>query len=205
VKDQPGFSAQFLSPDGRVPKAGAVQRNTALADTLETLAREGLDSFYRGSVGQAVAADLKDAGCPVTAEDLARHRSVRRRPLALALDNAVVHGTPPPTQGLTTLMLLGLFQRAGVKSAEGAEFIHAMVEASKIAYRVRDDKICDPRFMGVHDQCQPRRSLAPPIHRWGHHLDGSGRWRRPRRQLYPERLSSLRIRCRPEEYGHPLA
>jgi gamma-glutamyltranspeptidase/glutathione hydrolase len=150
LKDQPGFSEHFLAADGRVPKAGALQRNVALADTLETLAREGLDSFYRGSVGQAVANDLKAAGCPVTAEDLARHRSVRRRPLALALDGAVVHGTPPPTQGLTTLMLLGLFQRAGIKSADGPEFVHAMVEAAKIAYRVRDDKICDPRHMGVH-------------------------------------------------------
>jgi gamma-glutamyltranspeptidase/glutathione hydrolase len=150
LKDQPGFSEHFLAADGRVPKAGALQRNVALADTLETLAREGLDSFYRGSVGQAVANDLKATGCPVTAEDLARHRSVRRRPLALALDGAVVHGTPPPTQGLTTLMLLGLFQRAGIKSADGPEFVHAMVEAAKIAYRVRDDKICDPRHMGVH-------------------------------------------------------
>ncbi|MBK1666189.1 gamma-glutamyltransferase [Rhodospirillum rubrum] len=150
LKDQPGFAAQFLEADGRVPRAGALQRNRPLAETLEALAADGLDSFYRGAVGQKVAAALKAVGAPVTAGDLARHRSIRRRPLTLALDSAVLHTTPPPTQGLTTLMLIGLFQRAGLRDAEGAAFVHAMVEAAKVAYRVRDAKICDPRHMGVH-------------------------------------------------------
>ncbi len=150
LKAQPGFADTFLEDGGRVPRAGTPQSNPALADTLEILAREGLDSFYRGAVGQAVAAELRGLGCPLRSEDFARHRPVRRRPLTLALDSAVLHATPPPTQGLTTLMLLGLYQRLGVREGEGIAHIHGLVEAAKVAYRIRDTKITDPRYMRVH-------------------------------------------------------
>ncbi|CCG09345.1 gamma-glutamyltransferase family protein [Pararhodospirillum photometricum] len=152
LKDQPGFCPRFLDAEGRVPRAGSLVSQPALARTLESLAGEGLDGFYRGSLGQRVAADLRTCGALVGAGDLARHRPVRRRPLALALgiDGPVVWVPPPPTQGLATLILLGIFQRAQGRGPDDPAFVQSLSNAALIAARIRDTRLGDPRAMGVH-------------------------------------------------------
>ena len=69
----PGFDAVFR-PDGIVPAAGDVLRQKALAETLRRLADEGLDSFYRGGLAEDFAADLAEAGSPLTARRPRRPR-----------------------------------------------------------------------------------------------------------------------------------
>ena len=60
------------------------------------------------------------------------------------LDAGTVLNTPPPTQGLASLIILALFDRLGVKDAESFDHIHGLVEATKRAFRVRDRVIADP-------------------------------------------------------------
>ncbi|MBB4285652.1 gamma-glutamyltransferase family protein [Roseospira goensis] len=149
VAGLPHFADLFLE-DGQPPTAGAWQTNPALAATLRRLAAHGLDDFYRGGVGRALSADLKAQGSPLVSDDLASHRSVRRRPLALKLGAGTVYNTQPPTQGLASLMILGLFERLGVPEADGFDHVHGLIEATKIAYRIRNRHVTDPRYMAVH-------------------------------------------------------
>ncbi|OJX81780.1 gamma-glutamyltransferase family protein [Magnetospirillum sp. 64-120] len=149
LRKAPGFSALFLNKN-KVPTVGSIQTLPALADTLDRLAERGLDDFYRGEVARAVADDLKAAGSPLKAEDLARHRSMRRRPLSLALPSGTLFNTAPPTQGLASLILLGVFQRLGVEKSGDFAWVHGLVEATKKAYRVRDAHVTDPHRMSVH-------------------------------------------------------
>lgn len=146
---QPGFAEHFLV-NGEVPKPGHVLVQPALAETFEKLALNGLDDFYRGAIGRAVASDLAKAGCPIASGDLARHRSIRRRPLSLNIAGGHLYNTPPPTQGLASLMILGLFDRLGIAAADGFDHIHGLVEATKQAYLVRDSHVTDPSHMQVH-------------------------------------------------------
>lgn len=149
LRKAPGFADLFLNRN-KAPAIGALLTVPALADTLERLAARGLDDFYRGEVARAVADDLKAAGSPLMAEDLARHRGIRRRPLSLTLPAGTLFNTAPPTQGLASLILLGVFQRLGVESAGGFAWVHGLVEATKKAYRVRDAHVTDPHRMSVH-------------------------------------------------------
>lgn len=153
LKAQPGFAETFLAR-GKAPAAGTRQCLPALAATFERLAAAGLDDFYRGEVGRTLAAGLQAAGSPVRADDLARHRGMRRRPLSLGLAGGTLYNTAPPTQGLASLVVLGLFQRLGqglgASECGGAAHIHALVEATKLAFRVRDAHIADPARMSVH-------------------------------------------------------
>lgn len=139
----PGFAGTFLNEDGAAPEPGATQRFARLADTLEHLSRAGLDDFYRGDVGREIAADLEKAGSPVTREDLAHYHAVRRRPLHVKLSTMELWGSPPPTQGLATLMILALFDRLGVARPEGFAHIHGLVEATKRAFLIRDKVVTD--------------------------------------------------------------
>jgi gamma-glutamyltranspeptidase/glutathione hydrolase len=127
--------------DGQWPAAGAMLRQPALARTLRLLARDGLRSFYDGALARQVAAELAQAGTPLTAADLAAQRATRRQPLELALPQARVFNTGPPTQGLASLLILGLFARLGVTAADGFAHVHGLVECTKRAFAIRDREI----------------------------------------------------------------
>ena len=142
LAEVPGFAATFLA-DGKAPEAGATMRQEALAATLAQLADAGLDDFYRGDVGREIAADLERIGSPVTRADIEAYRSVLRAPLTTALRAGAAFNTAPPTQGLASLMILGLFDRLGVREAEGFDHIHGLVEATKRAFLVRDRYVTD--------------------------------------------------------------
>jgi gamma-glutamyltranspeptidase/glutathione hydrolase len=143
LEDVPGFAPTFLL-DGKPPEAGATLKQAALAATLDHLAHAGLDDFYRGDVGREIAGDLDRVGSPVTRADLEGCRATLAEPLSVALDAGRAFNTPPPTQGLASLIILALFERLRVPQGEGFDHIHTLVEATKRASGVRDRVITDP-------------------------------------------------------------
>ena len=155
LKTVPGFAQTFLV-DGKAPEAGHVLRQPALAATLEQLAHAGLADFYRGDVAREVAGDLDRVGSPVTRVDLERNTATLAEPLSITIDAGTLYNTPPPTQGLASLMILALFTRLGVKEAESFDHVHGLIEAAKRALRVRDRTIADPERMPQ----PPERFLA---------------------------------------------
>ena len=89
-----------------------------LADTLAHLAHAGLDDFYRGDIAREIAADLERIGSPVTRADLkAYRRALARAAVGAGSKKATLYNTPAPTQGLASLMLLGIYERLGVPEA----------------------------------------------------------------------------------------
>lgn len=142
----PGFADVFL-PGGRVPATGERLVQARLADTLERLGREGLADFYHGELAAAMAEDLARLGSPLAAADLAGFSPRAVNPLSLGLDGARVYNMPPPTQGLASLLILGIFERLGVAAGEGFDHVHGLVEATKQAFRVRDAHVTDPDWM----------------------------------------------------------
>ena len=139
----PGFAATFLL-DGKPPETGQTLKQPALATTLDHLAHAGLDDFYRGDVGREIAADLDRAGSPVTRGDLAACHATLAEPLSVEIEAGTLFNTPPPTQGLASLMILALFDRLRAAEAESFEHVHGIVEATKRAFRVRDREVTDP-------------------------------------------------------------
>jgi oxamate amidohydrolase len=147
-----GFKKAFL-PDGKVPDIGARLKQTEFAATLEQLARAGLDDFYRGDVGREIGTDLDRIGSPVTRADLEKYRATVAEPLSVTTQAGTLYNSPPPTQGLASLMILALFDRLRVAQAERFEHVHGLVEATKRAFRVRDQVITDPdKISGNLDQ-----------------------------------------------------
>jgi gamma-glutamyltranspeptidase/glutathione hydrolase len=140
----PGFAATFMA-DGKPQEAGAILRQERLADTLDRIAQAGFADFYRGDIAVALGADLEEAQAVVTRDDLRRHEARLREPLKLATADGTLYNTPPPTQGLASLIILGLFDRLKVKRGESFEHLHGLIEAAKRANAVRDRHVTDPR------------------------------------------------------------
>jgi gamma-glutamyltranspeptidase len=143
VKDAPGFAQVFLV-DGNPPEQGTLLKQTAFAETLDHLARAGLDDFYRGDVARELAADLERIGSPVTRADFEQYRAWIDAPLSVTIGAGTLTNAPPPTQGLASLIILALFDRLRVQQGETFEHIHGLVEATKRAFRVRDRAVTDP-------------------------------------------------------------
>src|SRR5690606_21408220 len=94
--------------------------------------------------GREIAADLERIGSPVTRADLETDRATVDEPLSVRLAAGTLYNAPPPTQGLASLIILALYERLRVANPETFEFVHALVEATKRAFRVRDRVVTDP-------------------------------------------------------------
>lgn len=158
LRDVPGFADMFLR-NGEPYSEGDRFEAPALAATLDQLAHDGLRDFYRGDLAESIAADLERVGSPLRRDDLERHHALRVDPLSLNVAGHTVYNMPPPTQGLASLLLLGVFERLGVQQADDAAYLHSLVEATKAAFRVRDRYVTDPDYMSV----TPERFLDPVV------------------------------------------
>lgn len=150
---QPGAYRSIFEPDGKPLAEGDILRQPALADTLQNLAENGFDSYYRGTLARDIAADLGELGSPLTQSDLAAHKAEMVDPLCAHIADAELFNLPFPTQGLASLLILTLFERLtkgeGAREGEGADsfaHIHSLVEATKQAFRIRDEHTGDRHF-----------------------------------------------------------
>jgi len=148
VRDVPGFAATYLI-DGKPPRRGQVMKFPALAATLSRLVAAGLDDFYRGDLARTNAAYLEQVGSPLRFTDFEAFMAREVKPMQVRLSSGTVYNMPPPTQGVSSLMILALFERLGVTEAEGFEHLHGLVEATKQAFLLRNEHLTDLAFMDV--------------------------------------------------------
>jgi gamma-glutamyltranspeptidase/glutathione hydrolase len=132
-----------------------VQRD--LARTLEAVRDDGAEAFYRGDVARRLVAAAAAAGSPLALEDLAEHRSDWMDPLRIPYAEGQAVSFPPPTQGLSALAVLGITERLDLATLPEADYVHVLVEATKLAFDDRDRHLTDPAHMRV----DPAELLAP--------------------------------------------
>jgi gamma-glutamyltranspeptidase/glutathione hydrolase len=132
-----------------------------LAATLALIAAAGADEFYAGGLGRRLAAAAAAAGSPLTAGDLANHRAEWVEPLRIGYRDGEAVSFPPPTQGMAALAILGLLEGFDVGALDEADYVHVIVEATKVAFEDRDRYLADPTHAPVPvDRCLDRARLA---------------------------------------------
>ncbi|HEX3508605.1 MAG TPA: gamma-glutamyltransferase family protein [Candidatus Dormibacteraeota bacterium] len=162
-------AAQALYPP---MEAGMLLRNPDLASVLTDIGRHGINTFYRGAVGAAIAEALRRRDGFVTSRDLATHRSQWVDPVAVEYRGLIVYELPPPTQGLTASAMLARLRRFDRHALEpGAAFIAAFKKVRDESYALRDRYITDPDFSPA-----PFEPFLDPMHAiadtGGHLRDG---------------------------------
>jgi gamma-glutamyltranspeptidase/glutathione hydrolase len=108
---------------GRERGLGAGERLVMkdLAVSLEQLAEEGADAFYRGTLARQIADASRDAGARITADDLAAYRVVHRRPVRAAYRGHELVSNPPPSSGgVLIAYVLRLLDRLGPGGPPGS-------------------------------------------------------------------------------------
>ncbi|HJQ55274.1 MAG TPA: gamma-glutamyltransferase [Vineibacter sp.] len=132
------WSRTYTDGTGRV-SASFILRQPDLARTLESLAAEGPDLFYRGALGRAVVAHLADNGGCLTMEDLAAARAVWKEPLAVAYRDLRLHTLPPPCEAFQFLLTMRLLDSVDVARLErnGVEHLDLVWRAIRLAAGAR--------------------------------------------------------------------
>jgi gamma-glutamyltranspeptidase/glutathione hydrolase len=146
LESQPGYAEAFLR-DGVPYQTGERFVQSRIAATLQALVDNGLDDFYRGDLARSIARDLESAGSPLRQSDLEQHQPLQVTPLSLRVSGHDLYNMPPPTQGLASLMLLGIFEKLGIRDTDNFEYIHGLIESTKQAFLVRDSEVSDPAYM----------------------------------------------------------
>ena len=120
-----------------------------LARTLALIAGGGADELYRGALARRIAAEAAAMGSPLRASDLAEHRADWVEPLRIPYRGGVAASLPPPTQGFAALAILGLLDGFDVAGLDEADYVHLVVEATKLAFEDRDRWLADPDVVPV--------------------------------------------------------
>ncbi len=166
----PDSAALFL-PGGKPPRPGAVLTNPNLARTLETIAREGKDVFYRGEIARSIAKFFQENGGLLNEKDFADMESNWGKPASTTYRGYTVFETPPNSQGITALLILNILEGFDLASMGhlSPDSIHLLVEAKKLAFADRNHYISDPEKMTLSpdsllskDYAARRRSLIRP-------------------------------------------
>jgi len=136
---------------GRAPRAGEVWKNPGLAVVLERVAKAGRAGFYEGESAQAIASTVQAAGGFLSTTDLLEHRALWTQPVSLDYRGVSVWELPPPGQGIAALQILGMLEGRDVRSLGrmSEAFVHAFVEAKKLAFEDRARWYADPAFAQV--------------------------------------------------------
>ena len=143
-------SRELFLADGDPPQAGEVLKQPDLARTLESIARDGFDGFYRGEIAQRLLAGVEAEGGQWTAEELAGYRVREREPLRFDYNGWQVVTAPPPSSGGVALaQMLQILSAWGLDALPDAQRIHLTVEAMRRAYRDRTFYLGDPDFVDM--------------------------------------------------------
>ncbi len=168
-------SAALYLPGDKVPAAGSLFRNAALASTYARILKQaqaaGSDrikqieaargAFYKGFIAEAIEAyatktEVMDASGQrhkgvLTAADMAAWQASYEKPATYDYHGYTVCKAGAWTQGPVFLQVLALLKGYDIPAMDtvGPDFIHTLVEAKKLAYADRDAWYGDTDFVDV--------------------------------------------------------
>jgi len=142
-------TADTFLPQGKPLRQGDIFANPRLARSLELIAREGRDAFYKGSLAKAIVADIKARDGLLEARDFAEHAADWVEPISTNYRGYDVLEMPPSTQGFVALEMLNIMEGFDVKALghNSADYLHLVTEAKRIAFADRGAVLADRDHM----------------------------------------------------------
>ena len=131
-------------------KAGDTIKYPALAATLQRIANNGRDEFYRGETAQKLIAFLKNKGGNMTVKDLNTYEAKWRTPITFKYKDLKITSMSPPSSGgicLNQIMkMIEPFDLAQM-GHNSVKAIQVITEAERRAYADRNSFLGDPDFV----------------------------------------------------------
>ena len=170
LKKFPASARIFLDAKGNPYQAGAVLKQTDLANTYRQVAAHGTDWFYKGPFAKKTAAWMNANDGVLSEADFAQYTITRPAPVQTTYRGYTVYGMPPPSSGgVHVIQILNMLETRNLKKVNprSADFFHLISESMKLAFADRAHWLGDPAFAkvprGLMDKGYARK-LAARIH-----------------------------------------
>ncbi len=162
IKRYPASAALYLD-HGVAPRTGWTFVNPDIARTLELIAAQGNDGFYRGQFAQRLVDGINAAGGNWSLKDLSDYQAKEREPLAFDYRGWHIVTAPPPSSGGIVLAeMLNILGGYDLAKVDRAHRIHLIVESMRRGYRDRAAYLGDPDFVQM-----PIAELTSPLYAAG--------------------------------------
>ncbi|KAI7848842.1 gamma-glutamyltransferase, partial [Circinella umbellata] len=138
---------EVFAPNGTLAKKGDLIVRSKLAETLDTIAKEGPDSFYKGFIAESLVNATQAEGGIMTLEDMEKYKAVIRPTVSTYYHGRKVTTCTTPTSGPLITSVLNILERYNlpVTGINGLN-IHRFVEAMKFGFAFRTE-FGDPDFV----------------------------------------------------------
>ena len=149
LRQYPAAAGIFLQ-DGKPPRIGHVVRQEALARTIEALAENGLDGFYKGPIAQQMVREARKYGGIWSLDDLSAYRVLEREPIVVNYrDVRIVSAPPPSSGGIVMAQALRILEQFDLNAMGSVQRKHHIIEAMRRGFRDRAVFLGDPDFVDV--------------------------------------------------------
>ena len=148
--------------DGKqAPRPGYLLRQPQLAATLELIARQGHDGFYRGRLAQALVEAANDAGGVWGLSDLENYRVVERAPVKFTYRGAtIISAALPSAGGITLAQALNILEQFPLGDTRVPDNAHLVIEALRRGFQDRTRYLGDSDFVSVPSSKLTAKSYA---------------------------------------------
>ncbi|MBN8565773.1 MAG: gamma-glutamyltransferase [Flavobacteriales bacterium] len=127
-------------------------RYIALANTLEQIAKNGRNEFYKGETAKTLVNYIQSKGGIITLEDLEKYQAIWRNPITFQYkDYKLISMAPPSSGGITLGQILKMIEPFNVQKYKynSEKYIQLLVEAERRAYADRNHYLGDPDFVKI--------------------------------------------------------
>jgi gamma-glutamyltranspeptidase/glutathione hydrolase len=141
-------SSKTYLTDGKAPRPGQIFINQYLARTYKKIIKDGIKAFYEGEISDAIVNYSDRNSGLLSHQDFKDHSTTWVEPISTDYRGYTICELPPNGQGLVALEMLNILNGYDIGSLEhnGAEYLHLLIEAKKLAFSDRDRFITDPDF-----------------------------------------------------------
>jgi gamma-glutamyltranspeptidase / glutathione hydrolase len=154
-------TADLYLPGGQLPVVGSTLKNPDLARTYAELGREGVGALYKGDIARDIVATVNKPPVDpasgynarpgdLTTDDLAAYRTKNQAPTKASYRGLDVYGMAPSSSGGTTVAeALNILERTDLSKASDVQYLHRLIEASRVSFADRGRWVGDPAFEDV--------------------------------------------------------
>lgn len=145
----------YFFPNGKSLKAGDVLVNKKLANVYRSIAKDGIDVFYKGWLAKKIVEKIQHAAIApglLTMQDMAKYQVIEREPVCGPYREYKICGMAPPSSGgIAVIQILAQLQSFDLAKEQpnSLQATHLISQSSRLAFADRNRYVADSDFVDV--------------------------------------------------------
>lgn len=146
-----GSSKIFLK-NSKIPEEGEIVNFPQLSRTLEIISEHGPKGFYEGEVCKGIVEYVQEKDGVLSEDDLKDYRPEWVQPIKVFYKGYDIFEVPPNSMGVITLLILNMIESIGLEDKPhfSKEYVEMLYKIFRIAYKVKDEVLSDPKFVKIN-------------------------------------------------------